>query len=171
MFTAVALQPYAMVAAFSPTSLSRPEFSNMKPSRELHLCMAFYTYGCNSRGGCPLLPRGKPPFYSCNLVWLQEWPQPSVCQQDTGPRWVPSHYPHPEQLGRHVDGEWALQAVSLSLTYHALISPMKYLDTASKTDPSPETLTPRTLWCFLDLQRVVAALHPPPKLPFALRHT
>lgn len=164
-----------MVAAFSPTSLSWPEFSNIKPGRELHICMAFYTYGCNSRGGCPLLPQGsrKPPFHSCNLVWLQEQPQPSVCQQDAGygPRWVPSHYPHPEQLGRHVDGQRALQAVSLSLTYRALISPMKYLDTASKTGPSPETLAPRTLWCFLDFQRVVAALHPPPKLPFALRNT
>jgi len=47
------------------------------------------------------------------------------------------------QLGRHVDGERAPQAASLCLTYRALISPTKYLDTASET--GPETLAPMTL--------------------------
>lgn len=130
-----------MVAAFSPTSLSRPKFSHIKPSRERHICTVSNTCGCNSRGGCSLLPQEgrNPPFHACNLEGQQERLQDA----GHGPRWVPSRYSRQERLGRRVDGERALQAVSLM--HRALISPMKYPDAASETGPGPETPAMRTL--------------------------
>lgn len=148
MFTAVALHHYAMVAAFSPTSLSWPEVSSIKPSREPHTCTALNPCGCASRGGCACCPMSSGTLLSTPAAWCGSRNEGSPLwdsrMQDTSADGF--HLATPTQSGwAGVDGERALQTASLFLVHRALISSMSYLHTASETGPGAKTLAPRTL--------------------------